>query len=286
MNILVLGVTGMLGSAVFNYFSTNSSHHVYGTLRSDAGRRHFPSVPGERLLSGIDVLDHDSLTAAFAAAKPDVVVNCVGLIKQLADAKNPLTALPINAMLPHRLAALCKVAGARLVHVSTDCVFSGDKGLYREEDVSDCTDLYGKSKYIGELHDLPHAVTLRTSIIGHELGSNASLVDWFLSQDGKVKGFTKAIFSGLPTAELARVMLDYVIPNTELKGLYHVSVAPIDKFTLLKEVAGVYQKDIAIVPDDQLVIDRSLDSSKFREAVGYVPPSWRELIEFMHSQRL
>lgn len=285
MNILVLGVTGMLGNAVFRYFSANSSHQVFGTLRSNAGRVHFPEGAGKRLLSGIDVLDQDSLTSAFIAAKPDVVINCVGLIKQLADAKNPLTALPINAMLPHRLAALCQVAGARLIHVSTDCVFSGEKGMYREEDVSDCTDLYGKSKFIGELHDLPGAVTLRTSIIGHELGSNASLVDWFLSQQGKVKGFTKAIFSGLPTVELARVMLDYVVPDTSLQGLYHVSVEPIDKFSLLKEVADVYQKEIEIVPDDQFVIDRSLDSSKFRAAVGYVPPSWRALIEFMHSQR-
>ena len=285
MNILVLGVTGMLGSAVFKYFSDHSSHRVFGTLRANAGRGHFPNVLAERLLSGVDVLDQDSLAKAFISAKPDVVINCVGLIKQLADAKNPLTALPINALLPHRLAALCEVAGARLVHISTDCVFSGEKGMYREEDVSDCTDLYGKSKYIGELHDLPSAVTLRTSIIGHELGSSASLVDWFLSQQGQVKGFTKAVFSGLPTVELARVILEHVIPDASLHGLYHVSVAPIDKYTLLKEVADVYGKDIEIVPDDQLVIDRSLDSSKFRETVGYVPPSWRELIEFMHSQR-
>ncbi len=285
MNILVLGVTGMLGNAVFRYFSANSSHRVYGTLRSGAGRKYFPESQAEFLLSGIDVLDHDSLTSAFIAAKPDVVVNCVGLIKQLADAKNPLTALPINAMLPHRLADLCRLAGARLVHVSTDCVFSGEKGMYREEDVSDCTDLYGKSKYIGELHDRTDAITLRTSIIGHELNSSASLVDWFLAQQGTVKGFTRAIFSGLPTAELARVILDYVIPNSALHGLYHVSVDPIDKYSLLREVAAVYNKETQIVADDGLVIDRSLDSSKFREAVGYQPPSWRELIEFMHSQR-
>ncbi|MBC3482373.1 SDR family oxidoreductase [Pseudomonas sp. SWRI59] len=285
MNILVLGVSGMLGSAVFRYFSANSQHRVLGTLRSSSALRYFTPQQSECLLTGVDVLDADALMAAFAKARPDVVINCVGLIKQLADAKDPLTALPINAMLPHRLATLCRVAGARLIHVSTDCVFSGTKGMYREQDESDCTDLYGKSKFIGELHDLDDAVTLRTSIIGHELQSNASLVDWFLSQQGSVKGFNKAIFSGLPTAELARVMLEYVIPNPTLKGLYHVSAEPIDKYELLKQVAQVYGKDIQIVPDDKLVIDRSLDSSRFRADAGYQPPTWPALIEFMHAQR-
>jgi dTDP-4-dehydrorhamnose reductase len=285
MNILILGVTGMLGNAVFKYFSAHAPHAVYGTLRSASSLKNFDEAQSGFILSGVDVLDHDSLTRAFAKVKPDLVINCVGLIKQLADAKDPLTALPINAMLPHRLSSLCEVAGARLIHISTDCVFSGEKGMYREEERSDCDDLYGKSKFIGEIHDKPHVVTLRTSIIGHEMNSSASLVDWFLSQQGSVKGFTKAIFSGLPTVELARVMLEFVVPNTQLSGLFHVSVNPIDKFTLLTEVADVYRKDIEIVADDALVIDRSLDSSKFREAVGYLPPSWRELIEFMHSQR-
>ena len=285
MNILVLGVSGMLGSAVFRYFSENSQHRVTGTLRSSSASRFFSPRQAECLLTGVDVLDADALVAAFAKAEPDVVINCVGLIKQLADAKDPLTALPINAMLPHRLAKLCKVAGARLIHISTDCVFSGTKGMYLEQDESDCTDLYGKSKYIGELHDLDHAVTLRTSIIGHELQSNASLVDWFLAQDGSVKGFTQAIFSGLPTAELARVMLEYVIPDPSLKGLYHVSAKPIDKFALLEQVAKVYRKDIQIVADDKLVIDRSLDSTRFRTVTGYEPPAWPALIEFMHAQR-
>jgi dTDP-4-dehydrorhamnose reductase len=285
MNILVLGVSGMLGSAVFRYFTANSQHRVMGTLRSSAALRFFPSPQHESLICGVDVLDPDALMAVFGRTQPDVIINCVGLIKQLADAKDPLTALPLNAMLPHRLAALCRVAGARLIHISTDCVFSGSKGMYQEQDESDCTDLYGKSKYIGELHDRDDVITLRTSIIGHELQSNASLIDWFLSQEGRVKGFTQAIFSGLPTAELARVMLEHVVPNPALKGLYHVSAAPIDKYELLTLVAQVYGKAIEITPDSGLVIDRSLDSSRFRAAAGYQPPSWPALIKFMHAQR-
>lgn len=283
--ILVLGVTGMLGSAVFRVFCADPGHEVWGTLRSSAALHGFPEPSRARLVSGVDVLDQDALVALMSWVRPDVVINCVGLIKQLADAKDPLSALPINAMLPHRLVRLCELAGARLIHVSTDCVFSGRKGLYREEDPSDAEDLYGKSKHIGELHDRPHAITLRTSIIGHEVGSNYALVDWFLSQQGSVKGFTRAVFSGLPTVELARVMKDFVVPHPQLNGLYHVAAEPISKYELLRQVAQQYGKSIEIRPDDELVLDRSLDGSRFSAATGYVAPSWSELIRRMHAER-
>ncbi len=285
MKVLVLGVTGMLGNAVFRVFSADAAYQAWGTLRSASALHHFPQGSHARLLCGIDVLDQDTLTSVIARVRPDVVINCVGLIKHLSHAKDPLTALPINAMLPHRLSHLCELVGARLIHVSTDCVFSGRKGLYRESDPSDAEDLYGKSKYIGELHDLPHAITLRTSIIGHELDSSHALVDWFLSQQGNVRGFTKAIFSGLPTPELARVIKDFVIPHPRLNGLYHVAAAPIDKFKLLGLVAAQYGNKVGISPDDALMIDRSLDGSRFRDATGYVAPAWPELIRRMYEQR-
>lgn len=285
MRILVLGITGMLGSAVYRTFRHDPAYEVWGTMRSAGALRHFSEQGNERLLTGVDVLDQDALVSVLERVRPDVVINCVGLIKQLADAKDPLSALPINAMLPHRLVKLCGLAGARLVHVSTDCVFSGRKGMYTEADLSDAEDLYGKSKFIGELHEVPHAITLRTSIIGHELGTNFSLIDWFLSQSGPVKGYAKAIFSGLPTVELARVMKDYVIPNPGLHGLYHVSVEPIDKLSLLRLVAEVYGHKIQIIPDEQVCIDRSLDSSRFCQAAGYLPPAWPELVKMMRDQR-
>ncbi|TPQ39608.1 dTDP-4-dehydrorhamnose reductase family protein [Cupriavidus pinatubonensis] len=279
--VMVLGVSGMLGNAVFRYLAGRPAEfHLTGTARSAAVCRYFTPELRENILPGVDVENVDSLLSAFAAVRPDVVINCIGLIKQLAQANDPLAALPINAELPHRLARICAVGGARLVHISTDCVYSGGKGLYREEDASDAKDLYGRSKYLGEV-DYPHAMTLRTSIIGHELDSANALVGWFLSQECSVKGYTKAVFSGLPTVELARVIADYVLPHPELRGLYHVSVEPIAKFDLLRLVADVYQKRIEILPDDGLVIDRSLDSSRFRAATGYVPPAWRELIETM-----
>lgn len=281
MNVLVLGASGMLGNAVFRHFSADTGSCTYGTVRQAAALQHFDPALRGHLIRGIDVLDQDGLVRAFGEAKPDVVINCVGLIKQLAHVNDPLEALPINALLPHRIARLCEVAGARMIHVSTDCVFAGDKGNYAETDVPDATDLYGRSKLLGEV-DYPHAITLRTSIIGHEFGRASALVDWFLSQSGQVKGFRKAVFSGVPTVELARIMKDFVLPHPELHGLYHVAAQPIAKFDLLALVANTYGKPIDIVPDDSLVIDRSLNPARFHEATGYVAPTWPTLIETMH----
>ncbi len=275
----------MLGGAVFRAFNGDPTHSVWGTLRSSAGLKYFSDVELSSLLPGVDVLDQDALVAVLSSVRPDVVINCVGLIKQLADAKDPLSALPINALLPHRLVRLCDLLGARLIHVSTDCVFSGRKGGYLESDLSDAEDLYGKSKYIGELHDSPNAITLRTSIIGHELSSSYALVDWFLAQEGAVRGFSKAIFSGLPTVELARVMKDFVLPHPELNGLYHVAAEPIAKLDLLTLIASQYGKKIEIRPDASLVIDRSLNGERFNLATGYQAPSWPQLIELMHATR-
>jgi len=187
--------------------------------------------------------------------------------------------------LPHRLAKLCSLAEARLIHISTDCVFDGRKGMYKEEDISDAEDLYGKSKYIGEVHSLSHVVTLRTSIIGHELNSHSSLVDWFLSQRDSVKGYKQAIFSGLPTVELADVIRKFVINNVNLRGLYHVSSSPIDKHSLLCLIASTYSVDNEIAIDDKVKIDRSLDSSKFQREAGYTAPVWEELINKMHDNK-
>lgn len=275
--ILVLGASGMLGNAVYRTFTTSPGYDVVGSVRSASSKFALPDGARGELLAGVDVEQIDSLVAAFEKVRPDVVINCIGLVKQLAAANDPLVTLPINAMLPHRLARLAALVDARLIHVSTDCVFTGNKGDYLESDAPDAQDLYGRSKLLGEV-DYPNAITLRTSIIGTELGSAHGLVGWFLAQSGAVKGFTKAIFSGLPTAVLAQIMRDHVIPNPTLRGVWHVSAEPIAKWDLLQLVAAEYAKDIQIKPDDQLVIDRSLNSSRFRRATGWSPPSWPHLI--------
>jgi dTDP-4-dehydrorhamnose reductase len=281
MRILILGITGMLGSAVFRLLAATPGVVLFGTARA----AHAPVPAGATLLAGVDVLDEEALVEALERAQPDVVINCVGLIKQLVAADDPLQALPLNALFPHRLARLAALSGTRVVHISTDCVFSGRQGGYRETDVTDAADLYGKSKQLGELVDYPHAITLRTSIIGHELHTQHALVDWFLAQQGGVRGYTKAVFSGLPTVELAHVIRDFVLPRPELAGLYHVSAEPIDKYSLLRLVADVYGKKIDIQPDAAVTIDRSLDSTRFRTATGYQPPTWPELVRRMHASR-
>lgn len=281
MRIMVLGVTGMLGNAMFRVLAETAEHEAYGTARSNSAGRYFGNIFAKQIVSGVDVENYDSLVHAFAVVRPQVVVNCIGLVKQLTSVDDPLQAIPINSLLPHRLAALCLATGARLVHFSTDCVFSGAKGDYQESDFPDACDLYGRTKLLGEV-DHSYAITLRTSIIGHELSGNRSLIGWFLTQEGTVNGFSRAIFSGLPTVELSRVVRDIVLPRPELHGVYHVGASPINKCKLLRLVAEVYGKSIEIVLDDQPVIDRSLNTDRFREATGYVAPTWPVLVKRMY----
>lgn len=280
MKVLVIGASGMLGNAMFRTFAADDRFAVVGTVRNASAKRCFDGALHDRILPGVEVEQPDSLTAAFRSVKPDLVINCVGVVKQLAAADDPLITLPINSLLPHRLAALCEIAGARLVQISTDCVFSGAKGNYVESDFPDAADLYGRSKLLGEV-DYPHAITLRTSIIGHELNGARSLLNWFLGQQNPVKGFTRAVFSGLPTVTLAELVRDIVVPHAALHGLFHVAAAPIAKYDLLKLIAAVYDKDIEIVPSEALVIDRSLCAGRFLAATGYVAPAWPALIAQM-----
>lgn len=281
MRVLILGASGMLGSAMLSRMCNHNDWVVFGTLRSP-NKSLSAIVSNASFIHGIDVVNPDSLISAFEQSRPDIVINCVGLVKQLAKGEEPLEAIPINSLLPHRLARLCELVKARLVHISTDCVFSGNKGNYLETDTPDAKDVYGRSKLLGEVVDYPHAITLRTSIIGHELGSARSLIGWFLSQQGCIKGYTKAIFSGVTTYELARVVRDFVISNPDLHGLYHVAAEPISKYDLLKLVNREYRKDLQIEPDEKLQIDRSLDATRFKKATGYITPSWLELVTTMH----
>jgi len=281
MKVLVLGVTGMLGNAVFRYLSAAGTYEVCGSARGGNAKGYFAPEIAQNIITGVNVENYDNLVDLFGQVEPDLVINCIGLIKQLSEAKDPLVALPINAILPHRLARLCRVSRARLIHVSTDCVFSGTKGGYVESDTADAIDLYGRSKYLGEVHD-SHAITLRTSIIGPELGSRPrGLLGWFLSQQNIAEGYSRAIFSGVPTVELARLIHEFVIPRPELSGLFHVAAEPISKYALLELLAMAYEKKIAIRPVDDPVIDRSLNADLFKKMTGYVAPPWPELVQQM-----
>lgn len=284
MRVLVIGASGMIGNTVLRVLGEKSDWEVLGTVRDESVKRLFSASISERLRAGVDIEYQDSLARILGQIRPKVVVNCAGLTKHKPEAEDPLVAIPINTLMPHRLAELCQLVGARLIHVSTDCVFSGERGYYVEDDFTDARDVYGKSKALGELH-YPHTVTLRTSTIGHELQSRFGLLEWFLSQQVRCKGFTRAVYSGLPTVVFAQIVRDVVIPRKELSGLYHVAAKPISKFDLLRMIADVYGKAIEIVPDDNLVIDRSLVAKRFQEATGYVAPEWPELIKAMHAYK-
>jgi dTDP-4-dehydrorhamnose reductase len=284
MKVLVIGASGMIGSTMLRVLSERKDWNIFGTVRDGSVKRFFPTSIGARLVQDINVEYSDSLIRVIDQVRPDVVINCAGLTKHKPDAEDPVISIPINTLVPHHLAGLCKLVGARLIHVSTDCVFSGKKGNYTEDDFADARDVYGKSKILGEV-SYPHAITLRTSTIGHELQSTHGLLDWFLSQKEQCNGYARAIFSGLPTVVFAQVVRDVVIPHTELSGLYHVAAKPINKFELLQLIAEAYGKTIDIVRDDQLVIDRSLNSTRFELATGYVAPEWPELIKLMHSYK-
>lgn len=278
--VLVLGASGMLGNAVMRLFAESSGYCAFGSTRSGALHEMFAERVRPNLIGDVDVENVDALSRLFGDIKPDVVINCIGLVKQLAAANDPLNAISINSILPHRLARLCRVMDARLVHISTDCVFDGVSGNYTESDRPNACDLYGRSKLLGEV-DYGNTITLRTSLVGHELRGAHGLIEWFLSQEGSVNGFTHAIFSGLPTVELARVIRDFVLPHSELRGLYHISALPISKYHLLRIVADVYGRKIEIIPDAKLRIDRSLNSNQFRMKTDYCPPAWPELIQAM-----
>ena len=285
MRILVFGATGMLGSTLLKALSDDPAHEVWGTLRNPGEKRLLPERTRARLVSGVDVFNPDTIVGALNRVRPELVINSIGVIKQLAIANDPLVVLPVNATFPHRLTELCRLSGSRMIQLSSDCVFSGRKGNYVEADLADAEDLYGKSKFVGEVHDQPHVLTLRTSGIGHELRSANGLLDWFLTQQGRVKGYAKAIYSGLPSVELARVIREFVVPRPELHGLYHLSARPISKLDLLTLIMRTYQKQISIEPDESVTVDRSLDSHRFTAATGYRSPDWPALIGDMHTHR-
>ncbi len=281
MKIAVLGVTGMLGHTVFRRLSELSQFSVFGTARASTAIRLFPNYLGKKIIPRIDAEQADFLVGALRDIRPDVVINCIGLVKQLPAAQDPLNAISINSILPHRLARLCDLLGARLLHVSTDGVFSGRRGHYSENDSPDADDLYGRSKLLGEL-DYPNTITLRTSLVGPELSSSHGLIEWLMNQRGQIKGFANAIFSGLTTDEFAQVIASYVIPHKELSGVYHVGGDRISKYDLLQIVRQTYNLPVSIERDTTLVLDRSLDCSRFQSATGYSPPSWPKMILRMH----
>lgn len=284
--ILILGANGMIGHKLLAELSKQPNLNVWGTIRSSSKiTKLFTSELKLNVVSNIEAGNITSIDHLLKEIKPNVVINCIGITKQLVNEDNPTEAIEINSLFPHRLASLCHNINARMIQLTTDCVFNGQKGNYKETDPSDATDLYGRSKFLGEVY-YPHCLSIRTSFIGHELGTSHGLLEWFLSQENDVKGFSGAIYSGMPTVLIADVLTKYIFPNAKLHGLYHISTNPITKYDLLQLFAKIYGRKNNIIQDDVVKIDRSLNSDRFRLATGFKPISWIEMIKIMHADYL
>ncbi len=276
MRILVLGGDGMLGHQLFR--GLDGRHEVRVTLRQ--AKAHYSALNlfrDSNVYDEIDIRNLERVQAVVADFRPDAVVNATGIVKQRSAASESIPSIEINALFPHKLSRLCGEAGARLVHMSTDCVFSGRRGNYSEDDTPDAEDIYGRSKLLGEVTDAP-GITLRTSIIGRELSRKTGLLEWFLAQKTSIKGFRNAIFSGFTTIEMSRVIERVLMHSPPRYGLYHVSSAPINKHDLLRLIRDKLGLRIEIVADDMFKCDRSLDSTRFRRDFDYLPPTWDSMI--------
>lgn len=278
--VLIVGATGLLGHKVWQVLGRHCE--VYGTVRRFDNRLRATGIfDEERMIKDVDAWNMDSVQRALKQVKPNWVISCVGLVKQKEIAHDPTQAIYINALFPHLLAEACCTDGIRVIQISTDCVFSGKRGKYTEADASDAEDLYGRTKFLGEL-TRSGCLTLRTSIVGRDLFSDYSLIDWFLSQaGGEVRGYDRAIYSGLTTAALSREVWKIISQYPDLEGLYHVSSPAVTKFALLQMVNTAFNTGINIIQDQQFNLDRSLVSDRYWSETRSSPPQWREMVDEM-----
>ncbi|WP_374440437.1 dTDP-4-dehydrorhamnose reductase family protein [Stella sp.] len=286
MRLLVLGATGMLGHRLVAELAPRFDVAAASRGRPEAapaalaGSRQI----GARWIGGLDATDEAMLTDVLDRERPDVVLNAAGVVKQRLGSGDVERAVAVNALLPHRLARLCRGRGLRLIHFSTDCVFAGRPGDrrgadgYREDDPAEPADVYGRSKLLGEPTGAG-CLVLRTSLVGRELGSRHGLVEWFLAQgDGPVAGYTGALFTGVTTAVVARLVGELVDRHPRLDGTWHVAAAPIAKHDLLRLLGAAFRRPTEVRADDAVRCDRRLDGSRFRAATGWIAPSWERMI--------
>ena len=283
MRILVLGATGMLGHRLLLGLDKLGYEVMAGVRRDvsdDEPFRRWPVLADRnRLVTGLDAYQLDAFRHILTKIRPDVIVNCIGLIKQIDASRSSVSSITLNALLPHALEEMVADWNGWLIHFSTDCVFRGDRGGYTEHDECDATDWYGRTKAMGEVVG-DHALTLRTSIIGRELRQHCSLLDWFLAQNGRtVRGFARAIYSGLTTREMVNVIDLLLRQNFGLNGLFQVASEPVDKYSLLHRIREALSLRIEIERDETVQIDRSLDATRFFYTTGYQAPSWDQMIE-------
>ncbi|MCG2711581.1 MAG: SDR family oxidoreductase [Candidatus Omnitrophica bacterium] len=279
MRILILGGSGMLGHKLWRHLSARFSDTFVVLRKSRQAYKEFKLFEdSEHVVDNIDAMDFYLIQSVLGKIRPDVVLNCVGITKRHEAANDPIDSITLNALLPHKLVKWGQDNNAKVISFSTDCVFDGKAGNYTEESLPSAEDIYGKTKVLGEVK-VGNSLTLRSSFIGPELSHGSELLEWFLAQTGTVKGFKNAVYSGLTTLELCRVVEKIIFDYPEAKGLYQVSSDPITKFDLLSLIKKKMNLSIEIIPEDNFYCNRSLDSSRFREEFNYAPPSWETMID-------
>ncbi len=278
MKVLILGGSGMLGHKMYEVLAEDFDTWV--TFRQEPITFYrYGIFDRNKIIYPVDAFNLASVKDAIEKVKPDVVINCIGIIKQIKEAKEPLISIEINSLFPHRLYKYCSAMGIEVIHISTDCVFSGKKGMYKEGNFSDAEDLYGRTKYLGEIQG-KGALTVRTSIIGRELKTTNGLLEWLFSQEGRtIKGYKNVIFAGYTAIGFAKIIARCIKEFTFLEGIYHIASNPISKFDLLMKFKRALNLNIEIEPSEAERIDRSLDNTKFVQATHYQVPNWDELVE-------
>ena len=287
MKLIIFGCNGLIGNTLTKYFLSKGNHETLGIVRNYEKISYFKPKLHPNFLIINNIFDFNKLENEIRNFGPDVVINCLGLTNKLKVRNVDIVEkyIQINSLFPHQLYKICANHGIRLIQLSTDCVFSGKKGFYNESDNPDPVDIYGKSKLLGELN-YHNSLTIRKSVIGHEFFSKNGLLEWFLNKNENVEGYRNAIFSGLTCLELADIINLYILPRRDLKGILHISGQPVSKHDLLKQIAREYNKNIKIIPNDTIKIDRSMDASNFNKLSGYKPKLWSDLIKSMREFNL
>ena len=287
MKIVILGSTGLLGNTISKYFFERADYQTIAVSRNYSKIKLFKKKYHKNFLIIENILDYIEIKKTLQTLEPDILINCLGITnkEKIDNSRQIENFININSLLPHRLQRICSEIGTRLIHLSTDCIFSGNKGFYTENDIPDSAAIYGRSKLLGEL-DFENTLTIRKSVIGHELVSRNGLLEWFLNQNSSVQGYKNVIFSGLTVLELAKLIDKYILPRSDLKGILNISGKSISKFDLLKIIAEIYNKSIEIIPNESIKINRTLNSSKFNKLTGYKANSWPVLIKSMYEFNL
>lgn len=272
----------MLGHMIVRILS--AQHDVYGTssARNDDAPSFSKVLPKENWVDQLDVANWLAVEAIISKIQPDVIINCIGVVKQKLNSRNISDAIYLNSLIPHKLAQFCESAAIRFIHISTDCVFEGTPGIKLLSDTPNATDVYGTTKRLGEVNS-DKALTLRTGFVGRQLSGSEGLFEWVRAQKGKkITGFRNAIYSGLTTMALARVIQQVIEFNELLSGLYQVASEPISKFDLITHLNVLWDLGLTVTPDTTFVCDRSLDGSCFSDVTNITIPSWEEmLVEFV-----